>query len=398
MKRWILSLIALVFLVAGALLAPILSDDPGQVVIAFGRWELEMSLVAWGVVILAAWLILSLGWTLVRLPGRLIKHQRRQRTQRQMENGFLALTEGEWERAEQSFSNALRHQKSTAGLLGAARAAQGRSDLQARDAWLAQATGHFGRRHFVTEFARARLTLESGRVDEAIELLEHLYLKKRRHLGVLRSLLSAYQDSGRWRQVRELAPALKKAGMIDAQKAEALMKLAGERELAHCGDFEALKETWRALPNAYRKDRGLVLAYAHRAEALGHFEQAGRLLSELLDQGIDDDLLSAYRLTDDNDRASRIAHCEKRLKKTPDQADLLETLGFLYLDDRQYEKAQRCLEQALKQRGSREIYIAMGRLMDRQGESESAARFYRNALQFQSNADQRVLLNRQSVE
>jgi HemY protein len=393
MRRWFFIFLFVSFALAGTILAPVFLADPGQVILAFGNWELDMPLVVWVLAIVMVWVILSVAWSLVRLPGRLIEKRRRDRSRRQLEQGFLALTEGEWSRAEQSFAQSLSYQKSTAGLLGAARAAQGRSDIAARDAWLAQAQGRFGRRHFVTEFARARLAIDEGRLDQAIEILEQLHLKKGRHLGVLRTLLSAYQDSGRWREVRELAPALKRAGMVDAEKAESLVRLAAERELGRCDGPDALRSVWRALPKSLQKDRSLVLAYAQRAEMLGHYEHATRLLSGLLDHGVDEELLQAYRLVDDADRATRIVYCEKQLKKDPNQKDFLETLGFLYLDDRQYEKAQRCLEQAMKQKSSKEMFIAMGRLMDRQGDPDSAARYYRNALQFSAHGDQRLLEN-----
>ena len=380
-----------VLLIAGAWVAPVLMRDPGLVVIGIGAWEIEMPLIAWVVAILLSWLVFSVLLGVMRWPGRAMAKRKQSRSRQQLEDGFLALTEGEWDKAEQLFAQSLTYQKSTAGLLGAARAAQGRSDPEARDAWLAKANARFGRKHFITQFASARLALEEGRIDQAIEVLEKLHLKKPKHMGVLRSLLGAYQDSGRWQQLRELTPALKRAGMLDQQKAEALSQLAAERELAHCDDYSALRETWKSLRGRQRKDKSLVLTYARRAAALGHYDHAGRLLGELLDHGLDAEVLATYRISDETHRARRIVDCEQRIQRDPEHAELLETLGLLYLDDRQYEKAQRLLEQALKKRASAEIYTALGRLMDRQGDAEASARYYRNALQFQAKKDQRLL-------
>ena len=134
-----------------------------------------------------------------------------------------------------------------------------------------------------------------------------------------------------------------------------------------------------------------MLTYARRGAALGHYDHAGRLLGELLDHGLDAEVLATYRISDETHRARRIVDCEQRIQRDPEHAELLETLGLLYLDDRQYEKAQRLLEQALKKRASAEIYTALGRLMDRQGDAEASARYYRNALQFQAKKDQRLL-------
>ncbi len=390
--KWVLIFLLMVaVLIAGALVAPVLLRDPGLVVIGVGAWEVEMPLVAWGLGIVLVWVVLSVLLGLIRWPGRVLAKRKQMRSRQQLEDGFLALTEGEWDKAERLFAESLAYQKSTAGLLGAARAAQGRSDPGARDAWLDQADARFGRKHFITQFARARLALEEGRMDQAITLLENLHLKKPKHMGVLRSLLAAYQDGGRWQQLRELTPALRRAGMLDAKKAQALSQLAAERELASSEDYPSLRRTWKALSSRQRGERPLVLAYAHRAAALGHHDHTSRLLGGLLDQGLDAEVLLTYRISDETNRARRILDCENRVQSNPDHPELLETLGLLYLDDRQYEKSQRFLEQALKKRASAEIYMALGRLMDRQGDAEASARYYRNALQFQAKKDQRLL-------
>lgn len=391
MKWALVFLLMAAVLIAGALAAPFLLRDPGLVVIGVGAWEIEMPLIAWVLAIVFFWLVLSLVLGVIRWPGRLLAKRKQTRSRQQLEDGFLALTEGEWEKAERLFAQSLTHQKSTAGLLGAARAAQGRSDPEARDAWLDQANTRFGRKHFITQFARARLALEEGRIDQAIDILETLHLKKRKHMGVLRSLLGAYQDSGRWQQLRELTPALRWAGMLDPKKAQALSQLAAERELANCNDYQSLQQSWKSLGYRERKERPFILAYARRAAALGHHDHSGRLLGDLLDQSLDAEVLSTYRVSDEANRARRILDCEKRILIHPEHPELLETLGLLYLDDRQYEKAQSFLEQALKKKASAEVYMALGRLMDRHGDAEASARYYRNALQFQSKKDQRLL-------
>lgn len=392
MRRLILFVAVAGALIGAAVFAPVLLSDPGQVVLGIGPWLIETSFLTLVVAVLGAWAVLGLIWALIRWPSKLLAHRREVRSRTKLEDGFLALIEGEWQQAEHAFSQSLTHQKSVAGLLGAARAAQARSDYAARDAWLEKATTRFGRKHFVTEFARAQLSMEAGRLDEAIGIFERLHLKKQKHLGVLRALLQAYQDAGRWRSLRELTPALKRAGMIDGQKAQALMQLAAQKELSRCESHDALLSTWKSLSRSDRKRPDLVLAFSTRAHALGHHDKATQLLKKQLDEDLSADVLRAYRFTDEPGRPGRILELEKRLEKQPSHPLLLETLGFMYLDDRQYEKAERCLLQVVQAAPSAEIYTALGRLMDRQGNVEAAARYYRNALQSQAT-DQRKSLS-----
>jgi HemY protein len=100
----------------------------------------------------------------------------------------------------------------------------------------------------------------------------------------------------------------------------------------------------------------------------------------VLDQSLERDALRLYMHAGEDERAARIADCERWLKDQPDNAALHHALGMLYLDDRQYDKARACLEQAVRDQPDGEAYAALGRILDRSGSLEAAAQCYRNAL------------------
>lgn len=380
MKRLILIVLAAVALVAAALLAPVLVEDPGYVQLDIGPWRVETSFLVLLGGVLLVWIALSLTVGLLRLPGRVIRRGRERRSRQQLEKGFLALTEGDWQGAERALNKSLSYRDSTAGYLAAARAAQGQGDVGRRDRWLSRADSRFGRRHFVTGLARARLLASEGRTEEATAQLERLHLKKPRHTGVLRLLLENYQTLGRWRDLRLLTPALRRAGVVDRDRAVELAALAARRELADSVDIDRLEASWKELPRKMRQRRELVAAYAQRASDLGRIARASGLLERQLSQAPDDELLELYAAADDGERTHRIRQCEKWLESHPDHVGLHQTLGLLYLDDRQYDKAQFCLERVVRDRPNARAYAALGRVLDRAGKLEAAAQCYRNAL------------------
>lgn len=384
MKRLIVIILVVTGLVAAALLAPVLLEDPGHVTLDIGQWRIEMSVLALAGAILVFWIVLSLTSALLRLPTRALRRVREQRSRKQLENGFLALTEGDWPRAERLLQKSLRYRPSTAGYLAAARAAQGRGDAEGRDELLQLADGRFGRRHFVTGLARARLLIGEGRVEEAVPILEQLHLNKRRHTGVLRLLLECYQDLGRWRDMRLLTPALRRTGVIDKARAAELAAHAAEREIESRPDFERLEQTWKELDRHQRQRRELVLAYARRCNELGRPALAGKVLGRALDSEPDSDLLRAWADAPGDERPQRIQRCEKWLSEHPDHPGLHLALGLLYLDEREYDKAQHFLERAVQDQPSSEAYSALGRVLDRSGKLEAAAQCYRNALRLKS--------------
>lgn len=384
MKRFIAVGLILLTVAVAAWLAPVVLQDPGRVAIDVGPWQIELSVVVFVAGIVLVWMGMSLALALVRLPGKLIRAGRRERAQRQLEKGFLALTEGDWQRAEAALRQSLDYRPSTAGFLAAARAAQGRSDQAGRERWLQLADRRFGRRHFVTQLARARMALNDGRVNEAIAVLEDLHLRKRRHPGVLQLLLQAYQDAGRWSDLRLLTPALRKAGIVDRQRADELAALAAVRQIEYSVDAHQLEQSWKQLGRGLRKASPVRRAFGRRATELGLDRQAGALLAGLLDDtpggNVDEELLQLYAMSDANERAARIASCEQRLRQRPSHAGLLTALGVLYLDDRRHEKAREVLERAVDIKPTYQGYAALGRVLDHQGDAEGAARAYRQAL------------------
>ncbi|MGY6553202.1 MAG: heme biosynthesis HemY N-terminal domain-containing protein [Wenzhouxiangella sp.] len=384
MKKLLLILLVLVAVIGAAWLAPILLDDPGHVRIDVGEYRIEMSLLVLAGLALALWLALSLAVLLIRAPGLTLRRARQARSRRQLESGLLALAEGDWQQAEKCLNRALHHRDSPAGYLAAARAAQGLAEPERRDAWLKLADGRFGRRHRVAGLTRARLLMTEGRPSEAIPILEALHLRKVRHAGILRLLLQAYQDAGRWRDLRLLTPALCKADIVDRARADELAELAAVRELESALDVQGLEESWRALPRAQRLRRAVVLAHARRATELGRYGLAEPGLRRLLNEAPDPEALKWYASADEQGRSARIADCRRWLVQHPDHADLHLALGRLYMAERDDERAREHLEKVLALRPGGEAYGLLGRVLDRGGQLEAAAHCYRNALRLQS--------------
>lgn len=383
MKRLILILAVVAALLAAAWLAPLLLENPGYVLLDIGPWRLEMSFLVLAGFILAAWAGASLALALARMPGRAWRRMREASTRRHLDQGLLALTEGDWPRAEKSLAKAMAGRGTTAGYLAAARAAQGQSAPERRDQWLQLAGGRFGKRHFVTGLARARLLAGEGRLAEAVPILEDLHLKKPRHPGVLRLLLQAYQESARWRELRMLVPALQRAGIVDADKAARMTSLAASRELDQAVDPADLIQVHASLRKHLRQEPEVVAAFARRALELNRPELAEGDLRRAIPAGFSSELIGLYADADEGDRRRRIAQCERWLEDQPNNGALNLALGKLYLADRDYDRARACLEVAVRERPEADAYAALGRVLDRAGELEAAAQCYRNALRLE---------------
>ena len=379
-----IGIVAICAIVAGAWLGPDLLENPGYVLIEIGGWRVQMSFLVLAGAVLGVWLLASLIVGLARMPGRAVRRLRDARDRRNLDRGLLALAEGDWAQAERSLARAMRGPaSSTAGYLAAARAAQGQSSPERRDAYLALADRKFGQRHFATALARARLLVGEGEPEKAIELLEQLHLKRPKHEGVLKLLLQCYQQCERWHDVRVLMPAIRKAGIVSAARADELTGLAAARELEAARDVAELFGVHNSLRRTIRQKTEVVAAFSQRALELDRPELAEPGLRKAIGESFDARLLELYAGTDAGDRAVRIEQCEKWLAGKSDDAALHLALGRLYLDDRNDEKAREHLQFAARKSPDPGAYAALGQVLDRDGLLEAAMQCYRNALKLE---------------
>ena len=343
-----------------------------------------MSFVVLAGAVIAIWLLASLLIGLLRAPGRAVRRFRAARDRRNLDRGLLALSEGDWARAERALARAMKGPgATTSGYLAAARAAQGRAAPERRDEYLALADRKFGQRHFATALARARLLVGEGEPGAAIELLEQLHLKRPRHEGVLKLLLQSYQACDRWHDVRLLVPAIRKAGIVSTERAEELSSLAPAREIAAARDVADLTGVHGSMKRDLKQRPEVVAAFASRALELDRPELAEADLRRAIEATFDPRLLGLYSQTDAGDRAVRIRKCEQWVADRPESADLHLALGRMYLDDRDDEKAREHLQFAVRKSPDPAAYAALGQVLDRAGMLEQATQCYRNALRLE---------------
>ena len=90
MKRGFLVLLVLLLLLAAGALAPMFKSDPGHVLINFGDWTVETSVLVLMTALVVLWFVIQIiGW-LWRMPVETARRMREQRAFNQLEKGLLA--------------------------------------------------------------------------------------------------------------------------------------------------------------------------------------------------------------------------------------------------------------------------------------------------------------------
>ena len=381
MKRGLLLLLILALLLLAAGLAPMFKSDPGHVLINFGDWTIETSVLVLVSILIILWIVVQLAVWFWRMPVVTARKMREQRAFKQLEKGLLALTEGDWGAAEKALEKSASVQgRTTAHYLAAAQAADGQDAVERREYYLEQADSGGSKKHFLVELTRARMLLANGNRGAALPLLQDLYKRRRKHPQVLELLSRCYRELGDWDSLQSMLPALQKAAVLDADQAQALLQEVSVEKLRSAASAEELQKTWKKLSRDMRHHSAIVAAYCVGATALKRPDLAEPVIIASLKNEWNPALVLRYGDLAATDKSKRLKQCELWLKLHPDDAGLHLALGRLCAGESLWGKAREHLVKSLELEPSSLGYDAFGQLLQRQGELEPAMVCFRNAL------------------
>ena len=379
-RSFVILLILLLLLLAGAL-APMLKSDPGHVLINFGDWTIETSVLVLAGILLVLWIVFQIVVWLWRMPVETARKMREQRAFKQLEKGLLALTEGDWSAAEKALEKSASKQgRTTAHYLAAAQAADGQDAHDRREFYLEQADSGGSKKRFLVELTRARLLLANGNHAEAQPILQALYKSRKKHPQVLELLSRCYRETAAWDELQAMLPALQKAGILNDEQTQVLQEEIAGNQLKTAKTAEALQAAWKNIPKTMRQHSAIVEAFAIGTSRLDRADLAEPVISASLKQNWNPTLVLRYGDPSADDRSKRLKQCEKWLKQHPDDASLHLTLGRLCAAESLWGKAREHMIKSLELEPSSLGYDAFGQLLERQGELESAMACFRNAL------------------
>lgn len=381
MKRSFYLLLILALLLLASALAPLLKSDPGHVLINFGDWTIETSVLVLVLALILLWIIVQIAIWIWRMPVETARKMSEKRAFRQLEKGLLALTEGDWKAAEKALEHSASKQgRNTAHYLAAAQAADGQDAHDRREYYLEQADSGGSKKRFLVELTRARMLLANGSRAAALPILQDLYKNRRKHPQVLELLSRCYRELADWDQLQTLLPALRKAGVLNDEQAHNLEKEIAVNKLRSASNSEELQLAWKKISRSMRQDATVVEAFAIGATKLENTELAEPVITASLKHEWNPALVLRYGDPSATDRIKRLKQCEKWLQQHPEDAALHLALGRLCAAESLWGKAREHMVKSLELEPSSLGYDAFGQLLERQGELEPAMACFRNAL------------------
>lgn len=382
----------LLLALAGALLAQVLVQDPGFVLVRYLGTTVESTLVGGllmlGTALFALWLL----WKLIGLPFRLWRQRRERNARARLGDGFEALHQGRYAQAEKLLSKSAQNPRFEApARVAAAQAALARGDAAAATAHLdALPAQHAPLRALVL----ADAALAEGRAAEAAAALEAVadQVLPPRALALRADALAAH---GRSAEAYGMLGALRQQQALSVSQCAERERLWAARMLCEADDGNALAGHWDELPPALRTVPAVARAYAERAAALRWDEAAAGSLETAIDAQWDDALAAHYgalpvERLDAAALARRRAHAERWLQAHPDSPGALLGLARLARAQGEWPLAEQSLHRAIVEGGGADIWEAglweadiweeLGHGFAQAGDDAQARHSYRNAL------------------
>lgn len=367
----------IVLALAGALIAQLLVQDPGYVLVRYGgndyTTNVPKAIALLAIVLAALWLL----WKLISLPFTAMRRHRRHQARARLIDGFDALHQGQWSRAEKLLGQAAEeHDAVAVAHVGAARAALGRGDEPAARAHLSAIDAS----HAATRaIAEAELALSHDRAADALALLDAPSAQPLPPRGlVLRG--EALAALGRSGEAYGLLGALRQQQALSDERLSTLEARWGAASLREAADANVLADRWEALPKPLRHDPASVAAYAERASAMRWDEAATRSVEQALDARWDESLANLYGRLSVGRLAERREHAERWLQAHPASPALLLTLARLARAQGQWPQAEAWLHRALAQGANSEAWEELGAGFAQAGDEKLSRQCYANAL------------------
>ncbi|QDH71406.1 heme biosynthesis protein HemY [Marilutibacter alkalisoli] len=367
----------IVLALLGALVAQLMAQDPGLVMVSFGDWTYRKSLSYTLVLVLAVAALLWLAWRLLRAPFVMLRRRRRKAARARLIDGLQAVHLGHWSRAEKLLAEAADNRETgPIARIAAAHASTGRGDAEAARAHLVPLAESHPAAFAV---ATAELALADARPADALEALDAAAAQPLppRGLALRAETLAALGRAG---DAYGLLGALRQQQALPSSRLQVLEARWAEAGLREAADANVLADRWEALPKALRSDPAAVAAYAERAATLRWEDAAARSIEQALDTRWSDDLADLYGRLPIGRLDARLENAARWLQAHPASPGLLLTLARLHRTRGQWTQAEGFLHRALAQGGNAEAWEELGNGFAQAGDDARARQCYANAL------------------
>lgn len=376
--------IVILALVASALAANFLLQDPGTVVITFRGKIIEMSVFVLGLLISLLFFSIWAIAYLLKAPRKLGEAAGRYRSGRagqRLTRGVIEVAEGNFAKGERLLARAAGVSEAPLlNYLQAARAAHLLGQDERRDTWLKQAYENLPGAANAVLLTQAELQLDQNQYEQALATLRQIEENSPNHGHALMLLGRLYYRLADWDNLGSLLPKLKKYGRLAPAVLDEWSIRVFVEQMDAAKDGNTLLEVWKTVPRELKTNVDVLESWFLNLIRADMHEKAERDLAVELKRSWRQPLVRIYGLVEGPDAVKQLKRAEGWLKQHGDDPELLLTTARLCLRNELWGKARSYLETVIAIRPTADAYQEYGRLLNQMGDGEAAAEAYREGL------------------
>jgi HemY protein len=364
------------------------AGNPGYVLFAYKNWSAEVSLWFATLFILLLILVFYIFSKTFGSIRSIVQNWRiwilRRKTVKAwslMQQGFSALIEAKWGKAQQQLERAaMQSDRPFILFLAAAKAAQAQGKLKERDAYLEKALHSTEGNPLVIGLSQAEWEVQDKQFVQALLILKTLAPLAPRHPQILNLLHIVYMELQDWYSLKELLPQLCKAKFFTQEKFSAL-ELTVYRALllqTFCMDaVEKVSGLWKDMPKHLQNNSSLLSDYCGYLIKKQRYNEAEDLLQRALKKQWDPRLIQHYGHIQSHKPIKQLALAKAWLKNHGKDPDLLLCLGRLNARYSLWGQARDYLQASIHAGGGIDAYYELAKVLEKLGEQAAAFDCYK---------------------
>ncbi len=376
MLKSIKVILVILLLLLTAWLTPKLINNPGLIQIELLGYQIQITVIAATLLLLALWLAVWLLYGLLKAPKKVVHNITANSSRKKFARGLLALSEGKWPLAEKLLlQSAAKSPTPELSYMAAARAAVSQNRTEQAEEYLDQAEKVIDN-PLTVDLTRCEIWIKSGDADRAMPLLNTILSTYPKNPRAIHLLIQASQQTKNWKQLQTAIPKAEKLAMITHSQSNQLKQQVTNELFLAAESEDELQAIWHRLNK--KQQEKYKYTYCESGLRLGAFQAITQYIEKSQKSHFDEQLVVFWSALPYN-LNHRLKVAEKWLQQQPKNPVVLLCNAKLHVAKQNWGQAESLLLAVEKIAPSKEVSQMLGLIYQEQQQPEKALLHFKQA-------------------
>jgi HemY protein len=366
-----------------------LVEDNGYVLIQFLDYSLETSLPIFGLILVAAYLLvrlIALVWSSPGILRQRLAAKKIKKSNQRILDGLELIGRGEFYKAEKKIKSAVNDSNnSVLPYLIAAEVSQKDGNSENCIDWLKKAKKKYPALETYINLNAAKLMIESKNYEVAQQSINAALNQEPNNPVALKLLAEVYYETSDWQLLTQKARTILDATGNDPKLERYFSEAFNHQAKVLSGNAEELKYFWNRLPSRIENKASILAARLESIMSFGQHESVEKELRRAIPKTWNRQLIALYAKLDTPDLATLSKRIEHWLVDRPRDSNLWLAASQLAKRDELWTQAKQFLERCLENKETALAYNELGLILLELGHENEAIKAFNKALNLNKN-------------